>query len=62
MRRQQGRVGDRGDKGTHVLADAGLAEELEQLELSECPQTEHGVVKGRNFLDCDFATCRSVDG
>ena len=47
---------------TYVLADACLAEEFEELELSECAETEHGVVKGGDLLDGDLAAGRSVDG
>jgi hypothetical protein len=40
----------------HVLADSRLAQELEELELPKGPQAEHGMVKGRDFLDGDLAT------
>ena len=47
---------------TYVLADTSLAEEFEELELSQCAETEHGVVKGGDLLDGDLAAGRSVDG
>ena len=51
-----------GTMETDVFADAGLAEELEELELAEGAETEHGVVEGCDLLDGDLATARSVDG
>ena len=45
---------------THVFADTRLTEELEQLQLAQCAQTEHGVIEGRDFLDGDLAPAGSV--
>lgn len=45
----------------HILADTGLGKEFEQLELSKCAETEHGMIKRRDFLDCHFATGGPVD-
>lgn len=45
---------------TYVLTDAGLAEELEELELPKRPETEHRVIKRRDLLDCDLAATRPV--
>ena len=45
-----------------IFANAGLAQELEQFQFSKSSQTEHGVVKGRDLLDRDFAAAWSVDG
>ena len=42
------------DDADDVLADAGLGEELEQLELAQGAQTEHGVVERRDLLDRDL--------
>lgn len=47
---------------TYVLADTSLAEELEELELTEGAETEHGVVERGYLLDGDLAPRRSVDG
>ncbi len=48
-------------KVTHILADAGLAEVLEELELSEGTQAKHRMVEGRDFLDRDLPAARAVD-
>ena len=45
---------------THVFADTRLTEELEQLQLAQCAQTEHGVIEGGDFLDGDLAPAGSV--
>ena len=47
---------------TCIFTDSRLAKEFEELELSECAETEHGVVKGGDLLDGDLAAGRSVDG
>ena len=46
--------------GTDIFADAGFAEEFEELELTEGAEAEHGMVKGSDLLDSDLATTRSV--
>ena len=46
----------------HILRDAGLGEELEQLELAEGAQAEHGVVERGDLLDGDLAPCGLVYG
>ena len=48
--------------GTYVLADPGFRQELEELELAEGAQAEHGVVEGRDLLDGDLAAGGPVDG
>ena len=39
-----------------------VVEVLQQLDLSQGPQTEHGVVKGGNLFDGDLLACGLVDG
>ena len=46
--------------GTYVFANAGLAEELEELELSEGAEAEHCMVEGRNALDRNLSPGRYV--
>ena len=48
--------------GTYVLANPGFRQELEELELAEGAQAEHGVVEGRDLLDGDLAAGGPVDG
>ena len=48
-------------KNTYILTNAGLAEKLEQLELAQCPQTEHRMIERRDLLDGDFATAWAMD-
>ena len=45
---------------THIFADTSLTEELQQLQLSQCAETEHGVIEGGDFLDGDLAPAGSV--
>lgn len=47
---------------THVFTDTRLTEELQQLQLAQCAQTEHGVIKRGDFLDGDLASAGSVHG
>src|SRR5882762_9592953 len=47
---------------TYIFADTGLAEELQQFELSQCAQAKHGMVKRCDLLDCNFATAGPVNG
>ena len=47
---------------THILADASLGEEFEELELTQGAEAEHRVLKGRDLLDRDLATAGPVDG
>ena len=49
-------------RDTYVLAHPRLAQELEQLELAQRPETEHGMIKRRDLLDGDFAPAGAVDG
>ena len=47
--------------GTYVLANPGFRQELEELELAEGAQAEHGVVEGSNLLNSHFPPTRFVD-
>lgn len=44
----------------HILADTRLAQKLEQLQLSQSTETEHGMVKGGDLLDRDLPTTRTM--
>lgn len=47
-------------RSTYILADTGLTQELEQLQLAQSPQTEHGMLKGRDLFDGDLAPAGTV--
>ena len=46
----------------YIFAYAGLAEEFEQLQLPESPQTKHRMVEGGNLLDRDLSAGWAMDG
>lgn len=48
-------------KHTHILVDACLRKELEQLELTERAQAEERVLEREDLLDGDLLACREVD-
>ena len=50
-----------GAEPSYILTDAGLAQELEQLELTERSQAKHRVIKRCYLFDCDLSSTRSMD-
>ena len=40
---------------THILVHASLGEELEELELPQCPQAKQGMFKRQDLLDSDLS-------
>jgi hypothetical protein len=45
----------------YVFAYTSLAEEFEQLQLPQSPQTEHRMVEGGNFLYRNLSAGRTMD-
>lgn len=48
--------------GRYIFIDAGLGEELQQLELSESPKAKKSMVERENFLNGNLALGRFVEG
>ncbi len=42
--------------------DVLVVEVSQELHFSQCAQAEHGVIEGRDFLDCDLLARRFVNG